>query len=144
MKLVKVIIGDKVIDFNNLDNGLELGLELMKLGITWGYYKDKGEFVRELCYMRLKPLELEKKYKELKLVSDDESVVDLIELTYIWNMVYSGQKENEFYIIDNVKFDNMEIETLIERNTHERIVAVINKNWLELGYNKEYLEYDLR
>jgi hypothetical protein len=59
-------------------------------------------------------------------------------------MVYSGQKENEFYIIDNVKFDNMEIETLIERNTHERIVAVINKNWLELGYNKEYLEYDLR
>jgi hypothetical protein len=85
-------------------------------------------------WFSFKPLELEKRFEKVIFVDSDNNRVDIIELTYLLNLIYPREDfveiESNYHVVDSLNYENVQVETMIDEDTYERVICIVNRTSL--------------
>jgi hypothetical protein len=133
MTLDKIIIGDNEIIIPDLNSGKEFYDNTRKYFEMVWYANTESKTFR-IEWFSFKPLELEKRFEKVIFVDSDNNRVDIIELTYLLNLIYPREDfveiESNYHVVDSLNYENVQVETMIDEDTYERVICIVNRTSL--------------
>jgi hypothetical protein len=133
MTLDKIVIGNNEIIIPDLNSGKEFYDNTRKYFEMVWYANTESKTCR-IEWFSFKPLELEKRFEKVIFVDSDNNRVDIVELTYLLNLIYPREDfveiESNYHVVDSLNYENVQVETMIDEDTYERVICIVNRTSL--------------